>query len=140
MAFQRITWSCQSVREQTLIIQVIEELRYYTNLDFCYVTNIADADVKIGIIPDANAGGKSTVGRSATIGHTPYTMMLAENSPLYLIRHEFFHTLGFLHEHQSPRRPFSINIEGMYTRNTCANFLLSHHRLVRGNKVTQGLC
>ena len=60
-ALQRITWSCQSVREQTLIIQVIEELEHYTNLDFCYVPNMADADIKIGIIPDVNAGGKSTV-------------------------------------------------------------------------------
>ena len=90
---------------------------YYTNLEFHDVTNKEDeATIRIEILDDPNAGGDSTVRRAATEGcNETNTMTLPKDAPMDMIRHELFHTLGFLHEHQSPRRPFSVSVESTYS-------------------------
>ena len=106
-------------------MEVVQELTCYTNLEFHDVTDEgAKATIRIEILNDAKAGGHSTVGRAATESHNEInTMTLPKGAPMDMIRHEFFHTLGFLHEHQSPHRPFSVIVEGVYSLTPVQNEL-----------------
>ena len=47
------------------------------------------------------------------------------------IMHEFFHTLGMLHEHQHPERKFTISESGIFTLNLYRNLELMELPAVR---------
>ena len=68
--------------------------------------------------------GNSTVGMTATLGcRARYTMELSKRCPPRIIRHEFFHALGFLHDHQSPYRPFLVDLEGVSSSTLMQSFV-----------------
>ena len=57
---------------------------------------------------------RSTLGMYNTIqvDSQQCTMYLAYAAPEWEVVHEFCHAIGIVHEHQSPVRPFDINVEG----------------------------
>ena len=86
---------------------------YYTNLHFKQVADMAEANIKIQIVSGGCEDGRSMVGKPSILSTKSYTMWLRTDATERTILHEFCHALGLLHEHQSPRRPFSIRSEGL---------------------------
>jgi len=54
------------------------------------------------------------------------------------IMHEFFHTLGMLHEHQHPERKFTISEIGIFTYNSYRNLELMELPAVRKEMEDEG--
>ena len=54
------------------------------------------------------------------------------------IMHEFFHTLGMLHEHQHPERKFTISKTGIFTLNFYRNLELMELLVVGMDMEDQG--
>jgi len=73
---------------------------------------------------------KPTMNLSDVAGHD--SGEIQEGSKEYGdIMHEFFHTLGMLHEHQHPERKFTISESGIFTYNSYRNLELIELPAVR---------
>lgn len=78
----------------------------YANLDFAWVGKTEPSDVRISF---SNNGAWSYVGTdNSGAGKTSVTMNLGWQDP-QVIKHEFGHLLGLLHEHQNPSGGICFN-------------------------------
>lgn len=140
--------------QHTKVKTTIKEWERYAHISFVPSANVADATVRISFDPDD--GNWSVVGAQhvAYAGSDEKTMNLGKLKPngvvaddyeRHVILHEFGHTLGLLHEHQSPAREGVITLKaGKYHNiisSTCPEFsnLLSLYsmRQVRKERVVQ---
>lgn len=114
-----------TVEQQTLVSETIKEWERYTSLTFTHVTR-QDATIRIKF---QNEGKEEDMGDWSGVG-TDIANTSAEYYPLEkatmnlervtqnkslaeikgTILHEFGHTLGLFHEHQSPVRDDSITL------------------------------
>ena len=118
-----------TTHQRTKVERTIKEWERYAHVSFVLVTDVKVA--KIRILFDPDDGNWSLVGIEhegmAGIGIVEQTMNLgklrtvgdfANDYERHVILHEFGHSLGLLHEHQSPAR------EGVITMDAC-----KHHNI-----------
>ncbi|KAF6765962.1 hypothetical protein DFP72DRAFT_1038768 [Ephemerocybe angulata] len=109
-----------TARQQQKVKDTVKEWEQYANLRFQFIDNPAVATIRISF--RKNVGSWSYIGKgclSATIPKTSPTMNFGwvedtaftapqENGT---ILHEFGHAIGYLHEHQSPRRGEKLQLK-----------------------------
>jgi hypothetical protein len=110
--------------QQEKVKGVIKEWEKYANIKFEWV---ASQDATIRIILDRNRGSWSLIGCNIEKCEPPNPTMnlgwiddteVVSEIDRGVILHEFGHTLGLIHEHQSPMRGgiFRLNVAGTSTR------------------------
>ena len=102
--------------------EVVKEWEKYANLKFRFIPNGNDAEIRICF--REKAGSWSYVGKVALEIDKPEQTMnfgwVESTTGITakergVILHEFGHAIGYLHEHQSPRRgeKLTLNEQGM---------------------------
>ena len=94
-----------SFTQQSAIEMVVNEYREICNLEYEFVTNPSQADIRIAHVPGSSY---SEIGRLARNNRNAASATFNIGwEGLPVIRHEFWHVHGGLHEHQNPA--FQIN-------------------------------
>ncbi|RXW18660.1 hypothetical protein EST38_g7194 [Candolleomyces aberdarensis] len=96
--------------QQSKVQEVVKEWEKFANLKFRFIPNGNDAEIRVAF---ANSGSWSFVGNTALQIPKPrqtmnfgwvYSAPGITDPERGVILHEFGHAIGYLHEHQSPRR------------------------------------
>ena len=133
--------------QQRKVKEVVKQWEKVANLKFLFVPTGPQADnANIRVSFQKNAGSWSYVGKAALTIKKPaptlnlgwvYSTPETGDEERGVILHEFGHAIGYLHEHQSPRRgeKLTLNERGVFplvskimARTHVESF--SHHRLL----------
>lgn len=90
------------VTPKVLIERVVERLRTFVNLNFVFVNEMSDSDVRIKF-DSLHPYSSSTIGKRALESQNKnLPTMILNCLDVATTFHEFGHTLGLYHEHQNP--------------------------------------
>lgn len=117
---QLLTYSTNSPRkefrpnaeQEALLSQVIHFIEQKANIKFGRVTKWEDATIRIEF--DPRSGNWSYVGTDAIFAERSKPTMNLGDKEYGIYGHEFYHALGFFHEHQNPEQGIEWNKDWNY--------------------------